>query len=145
MSTVIAPDCKPAPSTPDVVTRSPVPTTPCNAPPLTVVPLMTTSTKTSTTVYTVTKCPETVPNCPIGKETTEMRVYTTVCPVSDGGKMYPTGKDGNDEKPPYNSNGMPTPGPSSTYVVPVAGARSNMVVGSVGGLLALAAAAVVLV
>lgn len=123
-STVICPECKPAPSTPDIVTRSPVPTTPCTAPPLTAVPVVTTSTKTTTTVYTVTKCPSTATSCTIGKPTTEVITYTTA---------------GTSRPVPTNSKGVP-----SSSVVPVAGARSNMVVGGVGGVLAIAAAAAVL-
>jgi chitinase len=42
-------------------------------------------------VYTVTKCPPEVVNCPYGSVTTEtIPVYTTVCPVTETGKAVPT-------------------------------------------------------
>ncbi|KAH8882700.1 hypothetical protein GQ53DRAFT_831342 [Thozetella sp. PMI_491] len=46
---------------------------------------LTTSTVYTTKVYTVTKCPDSVPNCPNrGSVTTEVvALYTTVCPVTE--------------------------------------------------------------
>ncbi|KAK1253454.1 hypothetical protein MKX07_001531 [Trichoderma sp. CBMAI-0711] len=44
-----------------------------------------TSTFTTTNVYTVTSCPPSVTNCPVGHVTTEVVVaYTTWCPVENG-------------------------------------------------------------
>ncbi|KAL6878962.1 aspartic peptidase domain-containing protein [Trichoderma novae-zelandiae] len=44
-----------------------------------------TSTFTKTNVYTVTSCPPSVTNCPVGHVTTEVVMsYTTWCPVEDG-------------------------------------------------------------
>ncbi|KAF4967972.1 hypothetical protein FZEAL_10453 [Fusarium zealandicum] len=44
----------------------------------------TTSTVYSTNTYTITKCPPTVTDCPLGHVTTEtIPVYTTVCPVTE--------------------------------------------------------------
>jgi hypothetical protein len=43
----------------------------------------TTSTVYTTIIYTITKCPATVANCPIGSVTTDIiSLYTTVCPVT---------------------------------------------------------------
>ncbi|OBT93449.1 hypothetical protein VE01_08688 [Pseudogymnoascus verrucosus] len=43
----------------------------------------TVSTVFTTIVYTITKCPKTVTNCPVGSVTTEIRsLYTTTCPVT---------------------------------------------------------------
>lgn len=45
-----------------------------------------TSTFTTTNVYTITSCPPSVTNCPVGHVTTEIvTAYTTWCPVEDGG------------------------------------------------------------
>lgn len=41
----------------------------------------TTSTISVTKVYTITECPASVTNCPVGDVTTEVSVTTTVCPV----------------------------------------------------------------
>ncbi|KAE8441086.1 hypothetical protein EG329_005881 [Mollisiaceae sp. DMI_Dod_QoI] len=42
----------------------------------------TTSTVYTTNIYTITKCPATVTNCPIGKVTTDViSLYTTICPL----------------------------------------------------------------
>lgn len=44
-----------------------------------------TSTVTATSVYTVTACPSTVTNCPVGHVTTEVvTAYTTYCPAPTG-------------------------------------------------------------
>ena len=44
---------------------------------------LTTSTVYTTMVYTITACPKSVTNCPVGKLTTDIvSLYTTVCPVS---------------------------------------------------------------
>ncbi|PBP18257.1 hypothetical protein BUE80_DR010753 [Diplocarpon rosae] len=52
---------------------------------------LTTSTVYTTMSYTVTACPSTVKNCPIGQLTTEtINVYTTVCPVSQPATPVPT-------------------------------------------------------
>jgi chitinase len=57
-------------------TIAPVVTTPAAS--------LTTSTLTTTTVYTITSCPATVPNCPVGSVTTEtITLGVTVCPVVD--------------------------------------------------------------
>ncbi|PBP15889.1 hypothetical protein BUE80_DR013401 [Diplocarpon rosae] len=54
-------------------------------------PDLTTSTVYTTISYTVTACPSTVKNCPIGQLTTEtLNVYTTVCPVSQPATPVPT-------------------------------------------------------
>ncbi|KAK2595357.1 hypothetical protein QQS21_006957 [Conoideocrella luteorostrata] len=83
-TTIACPNCPPPSSTNDIVTRSPIPTTSCDAPKLTVIPDMTTSTVKETKTYTITSCAPTVTNCPVGKKTTEIISYTTVCPVSSG-------------------------------------------------------------
>ncbi|CAG8960424.1 hypothetical protein HYFRA_00008143 [Hymenoscyphus fraxineus] len=45
---------------------------------------MTTSTVYTTKIGTVTKCPPTVTNCPVGAVTTQtIALYTTICPVSE--------------------------------------------------------------
>ncbi|KAM0266408.1 hypothetical protein ACHAPA_007019 [Fusarium lateritium] len=50
-----------------------------------------TKTVYTTSVYTVTKCPPEVVNCPYGSVNTEtIPVYTTVCPVTETGKVVPT-------------------------------------------------------
>ncbi|CAJ0547768.1 Ff.00g045220.m01.CDS01 [Fusarium sp. VM40] len=50
-----------------------------------------TKTVYTTSVYTVTKCPPEVANCPYGSVTTEtIPVYTTVCPATETGKVVPT-------------------------------------------------------
>lgn len=73
VSTVLCPACSPASSTPDIVTRSPVPTTSCDAPKLTAVPVGdATSYTTITTTRTITSCAPTVTNCPVGSKTTEV-------------------------------------------------------------------------
>lgn len=42
----------------------------------------TTSTVYSTTEYTITKCPASVTNCPVGSKTSSVITYTTYCPVA---------------------------------------------------------------
>ncbi|RSL41721.1 hypothetical protein CEP53_012590 [Fusarium sp. AF-6] len=50
----------------------------------------TTSTVYTTKTYTITKCPPTVTDCPVGHVTTEtIPVYTTVCPVETGKPVEP--------------------------------------------------------
>ncbi|KAL5090968.1 hypothetical protein Trisim1_003932 [Trichoderma cf. simile WF8] len=45
-----------------------------------------TSTFTTTNVYTITSCPPSVTNCPVGHVTTEVvELYTTWCPIENGG------------------------------------------------------------
>ncbi|KAF8859661.1 phosphoglycerate mutase-like protein, partial [Acephala macrosclerotiorum] len=46
-------------------------------------PEMTTSTILKTSVYTITSCPPTVKNCPIGEKTSTVYTSTTVCPVEE--------------------------------------------------------------
>ncbi|KAL7955286.1 acid protease [Trichoderma compactum] len=49
-----------------------------------------TSTFTTTNVYTITKCPPSVTNCPVGHVTTEVvELYTTWCPVENGSPTAP--------------------------------------------------------
>jgi len=92
-STVLCPNCAPASSTPDVVSRSPLPSTPCTEG-VTLTAVYTskptglvTSTVYTTNVYTITSCPPTVTNCPVGKVTSEVTSYTTVCPVTAASSM----------------------------------------------------------
>jgi chitinase len=41
------------------------------------------STVYTTNIYTITKCPSTITNCPVGSVTTEViSLYTTICPVT---------------------------------------------------------------
>ncbi|KAF4994410.1 hypothetical protein FGRMN_5829 [Fusarium graminum] len=50
-----------------------------------------TKTVYTTNVYTVTRCPPEVVDCPYGSVATEtIPVYTTVCPVTETGKTVPT-------------------------------------------------------
>lgn len=74
MSTVTAPNCTKPATTVDVVTREPVPSKDCDAPALTTVPVG--NVVTTTTVYTITSCPRTVTNCPVGQKTTEIMTMT---------------------------------------------------------------------
>ncbi|KAH8709764.1 Endochitinase A [Beauveria bassiana] len=55
---------------------------------------MTTSSVYTTKTYTITSCPPSVPNCPVGHVTTETKfVSTTVCPVADVPQpTHPAGK-----------------------------------------------------
>ncbi|MDB5910564.1 MAG: hypothetical protein JWP34_4678 [Massilia sp.] len=73
----------------------------------------TTSTVYTTTVYTVTACPASVPNCPgKGSVTTEVvPAYTTVCPVTQGNGK-PTGGAG--EGLPKPTGGIKEQGGSTT-------------------------------
>ncbi|PNP53373.1 hypothetical protein THARTR1_06067 [Trichoderma harzianum] len=49
-----------------------------------------TSTFTKTNVYTITSCPPSVTNCPVGHVTTEVvELYTTWCPVENGSPTAP--------------------------------------------------------
>jgi hypothetical protein len=55
-------------------------------------PGYTTSTIYTTKIYTITKCPATVTNCPVGKVTTDIiSLYTTVCPVASQAIGNPAG------------------------------------------------------
>ena len=160
-STVICANCPPVSSTPDVVTRSAVPTTPCTAPSLTAVyssstTEMTTSTVYTSIVYTVTSCPPTVTNCPVGQKTTEMTSYTTVCPVSSpaySSAVYSSAvytSAGSVYTSVYTAPGMMTSASqasgsipavaTTTGVVPVTAGASNLAVG-MGGAAAVAVAA----
>ncbi|RTE68594.1 hypothetical protein BHE90_017029 [Fusarium euwallaceae] len=59
---------------------------------------LTTSTACTTKVYTVTKCPPEVVNCPVGSVATEtIPVYTTVCPVTEKPQPVPTKVPGHSE------------------------------------------------
>ncbi|KAM3550363.1 hypothetical protein ARSEF4850_008379 [Beauveria asiatica] len=62
---------------------------------------MTTSTVYTTKTYTITSCPPSVPNCPIGQVTTETKfVSTTVCPVTDVAQpTHPAGKPPGGQQP----------------------------------------------
>ena len=165
-STVICANCPPVSSTPDVVTRSAVPTTSCTGASLTAVyssgasttePAMTTSTVYTSIVYTVTSCPPTVTNCPVGKKTTEMTSYTTVCPVSSSpvyessavytsaGSVYTsvavyTSAPGGETSMMTQHTGSASAVATSTGVVPVTAGASNLAVG-MGGAAAVAVAA----
>ncbi|KAM3485100.1 hypothetical protein MY8738_001568 [Beauveria namnaoensis] len=72
---------------------------------------MTTSTVYTTQTYTITSCPPSVPNCPIGQVTTETKfVSTTVCPVADVPQpTHPAGKPPGGE-PSGNKPWKPTGG-----------------------------------
>ena len=139
-STVTAPDCVTPSSTMDIVTRSPIPTKDCDAPELTTVPAGgMTSIKTTTKVHTITSCPPTVTDCPIGSETTETMTMThpgdggmmpSGKPTDDDGDMMPTGK-------PTGTNGMPTGKPTGDMPPQVTGAAS---VNGVSGVLGMVAA-----
>ena len=106
-STITAPDCVTPTSTPDVVTRTDAPVTPCtDAATLTTVAVSTgggngypvpsgsggdtgypsPSMVTSTHIYTITACPSTVTNCPVGQETSSVVTYT----MPAGGSSYVT-------------------------------------------------------
>lgn len=92
-----------------------------------------TSTLTTTSVYTITSCPPTVTDCPVGSETTEIISYTHVYPASPspsgGTTMMTTVAPG--------GNGT-MPAPTATAVV-TAGASN---VGyRMGGLFVIVAAA----
>ncbi|PQK15507.1 hypothetical protein BB8028_0005g10200 [Beauveria bassiana] len=77
---------------------------------------MTTSSVYTTKTYTITSCPPSVPNCPVGHVTTETKfVSTTVCPVADVPQpTHPAGKPPGGE-PSGNKPWKPTGGeqPSS--------------------------------
>ena len=153
-STVTAPDCVTPSSTMDIVTRSPIPTKDCDAPELTTVPAGgMTSIKTTTKVHTITSCPPTVTDCPIGSETTETMTMThpgdggmmpSGKPTDDDGDMMPTGKPtGTNGMPtgtngmPTGTNGMPTGKPTGDMPPQVTGAAS---VNGVSGVLGMVAA-----
>jgi hypothetical protein len=76
-----------------------------------------------TTVYTVTKCPPTVTNCPVGKVVTEVRT-TTYCPGQDGQPPKPTGSAGGN-KPSAPGSDKPTG--------PAGGDKPAQSTGSAGG------------
>ncbi|RYO92326.1 hypothetical protein DL766_001921 [Monosporascus sp. MC13-8B] len=61
----------------------------------------TTSTVSETKTYTITECPPSVPDCPVGSVTTEISVTTTVCPVGE----KPTAPA---ENPSTEPTGVPT-------------------------------------
>lgn len=71
--------------------------TPSMYPPTSTEVPYTTSTVYITTEYTITACPATVTNCPVGKKTTEILTTTTYCPVST--PVVP---------PPYMSSSPPS-------------------------------------
>ncbi|EON98470.1 hypothetical protein UCRPA7_6035 [Phaeoacremonium minimum UCRPA7] len=137
-STVTIGSAPPFSSTPDVVTRSPVvPTGTCTEPLLTVISndAELTSTLTTTSVYTITSCPPTVTDCPVGSKTTEIISYTHVYPAAStpgGGSTIVTSVV-------PGSNGTAPASPSPTAVV-TAGASGNKVI-SIGGVFALVAVA----
>ncbi|KAN0101905.1 Protein of unknown function (DUF3494) domain containing protein [Hyaloscypha variabilis] len=55
-------------------------------------PGYTASTIYTTKIYTITKCPATVTNCPVGRVTTDIiSLYTTVCPVASQAIGNPAG------------------------------------------------------
>ncbi|RYP20445.1 hypothetical protein DL767_009448 [Monosporascus sp. MG133] len=66
----------------------------------------TTSTVSETKTYTITECPPSVPNCPVGSVTTEISVTTTVCPVGE----KPTVPA---ENPSTEPTGVPTTAPGN--------------------------------
>jgi len=90
-------------------TSTPAPTWPHNGG-------WTTSTVYSTKVYTISKCPPTVTNCPYGHVTTELvPVSTTVCPVTDKWTVVPkpTGPGGEHTWPAGGPGAAPTKGSGS--------------------------------
>jgi hypothetical protein len=78
---------------------------------------MTTSTVYATNTHVITKCPETVTDCPLGETVTEtIAISTTVCPVSEtepkptkvlGGGDDKPGHGGEDDQPGHEGE---TPG-----------------------------------
>lgn len=87
-----------------------------------------TSTVYTTKIHTVTACPPSVTNCPIGEKTTEViPIYTTVCPVTSEKPVptYPAGGHGGNGSPsapapvptyPAGEKGSPSaPAPAATY------------------------------
>ncbi|XWW94246.1 hypothetical protein V2A60_002189 [Cordyceps javanica] len=86
---------------------------------------MTTSTIYTTTTYTISKCPPSVPNCPIGQKTTEtVSVSTTVCPVTKTNQVpqptQPAGKPPGGQKPSgQQPSGVAKPTETTLTVVPV--------------------------
>ncbi|RYO97608.1 hypothetical protein DL764_007282 [Monosporascus ibericus] len=66
----------------------------------------TTSTISETKTYTITECPPSVPDCPVGSVTTEISVTTTVCPVGE----KPTAPAENPSTEPTGVPTTPAPG-----------------------------------
>ncbi|RYP55383.1 hypothetical protein DL768_000138 [Monosporascus sp. mg162] len=88
---------------PTTTAQEPEPTTDDQPKPTTAPELpeeYTTSTVSETKTYTITECPPSVPDCPVGSVTTEIGVTTTVYPVG--------------EKPTAPGNEIPTEAPSLT-------------------------------
>ncbi|RYP85609.1 hypothetical protein DL769_000950 [Monosporascus sp. CRB-8-3] len=105
---------------PTTTAQEPEPTTDDQPKPTTASELpedYTTSTISETKIYTITECPPSVPDCPVGSVTTEISVTTTVCPIGE----KPTAPAENPSTEPTGvptsnapGNEIPTEAPGST-------------------------------